>query len=149
MLERIVTISALSLVLCASSPLPTLEPQPPVEALPLFALASFYHEPQPLASGGIYDPGRLTAAHRTLPFGTRLEVTDTRTGRSVVVTVADRGPAAWTGRDIDLSLAAAQALQMEERGVILATVRALAGRAAEGFPAMPWPEQSPEPMGRK
>jgi rare lipoprotein A len=44
------------------------------------------------ASGARYDPSKFTCAHRTLPFGTRLRVTDARTHRTVVVTVTDRGP---------------------------------------------------------
>jgi rare lipoprotein A len=69
------------------------------------------------ASGQIYDGAKFTAAHKTLPFGTRLRVIDTRTGRSVVVVVNDRGPFT-PGRVIDLSLAAATSLGMIERGVI-------------------------------
>jgi rare lipoprotein A len=62
-------------------------------------------------------PG-LTAAHKTLPFGTRLRVTDPASGRSVIVVVNDRGP---FGRDrvLDLSISAAKVLRMIDRGVIL------------------------------
>lgn len=70
--------------------------------------ASFYHEPQPLASGGRFDPNGITAAHRTLPLGSKVRVTNKRNGKSVTVTINDRGPAAWTGKIIDLSLGAAQ-----------------------------------------
>ena len=70
-----------------------------------------------VASGAQYDPEKLTAAHRTLPFGTRVNVTDEKTGLSVVVTIDDRGP--FVGeRVLDLSLGAARALQMTERGTI-------------------------------
>jgi rare lipoprotein A len=62
-------------------------------------------------------PG-LTAAHRTLPFGTRLRVTDPASGRSVIVVVNDRGPFG-RGRVLDLSIGAAKALGMIDRGVIL------------------------------
>jgi rare lipoprotein A len=72
------------------------------------------------ASGARYDPDKYTCAHRWLPFGTRLRVTDRRTGRSVVVTVNDRGPFT-KGRVLDLSLAAAKALNMFARGVIQVT----------------------------
>lgn len=71
-------------------------------------------------SGAPYDPKKLTCAHRTLPFGTRLRVSDPRTHRSVVVTVNDRGPFD-KGRVIDLSLAAAKALHMQGRGIISVT----------------------------
>jgi rare lipoprotein A len=67
------------------------------------------------ASGAPYDPRAMTAAHRTLPFGTRVRVTRTDTGRSVIVTVTDRGP--WTdGRVIDVSEAAAEQLGFRGRG---------------------------------
>lgn len=61
------------------------------------------------ASGERFPTGEATAAHRTLPFGTRVRVTDQATGRSVVVRINDRGPAKWTGRIIDLSPAARRA----------------------------------------
>lgn len=72
------------------------------------------------ACGQRYDPKKFTAAHRTLPFGTRLRVTDMQTRRSVVVTVNDRGPFI-KGRVLDLSLAAANVLNMGRRGVIHVT----------------------------
>ena len=68
-----------------------------------------------------YYPGRgggLTAAHKTLPFGTRVRVTDRKTGRSVTVVINDRGPFN-NGRVLDLSTTAAEALRMMERGVVL------------------------------
>ena len=58
------------------------------------------------ASGERFDPGLLTAAHRTLPFGSMVRVTNTRTGKSVVVRINDRGPFS-RGRVIDVSRAAA------------------------------------------
>ncbi len=61
------------------------------------------------ASGEHPSPGALTAAHRTLPFGTRVRVTNERNGRSVVVRINDRGPFV-KGRIIDLTPAAAHAL---------------------------------------
>lgn len=67
------------------------------------------------ANGERYDPWGMTAAHRSLPFGTIVRVT--LDGRSVTVRINDRGPAAWTGREIDLSLGAATALGMVERGI--------------------------------
>ncbi len=66
-----------------------------------------------------YYPGRgagLTAAHKTLPFGTRVRVTDVKTGRSVVVTINDRGPFN-RGRVLDLCTGAARALGMIDRGI--------------------------------
>ena len=66
------------------------------------------------ASGARYNPGGLTAAHRSLPFGTKLRVT--HGSRSVVVTVNDRGPFV-RGRVLDLSKGAAQAIGLTGRGV--------------------------------
>lgn len=68
------------------------------------------------ASGEVFDSRGLTAAHRRLPFGTRLVVTNKRNGRSVIVTVNDRGPHR-KGRIIDLSPAAAQQLGMKNAGL--------------------------------
>ncbi len=65
-------------------------------------------------SGQRYDPAKFTAAHRTLPFGTRLRVS--RAGRSVIVVINDRGPFIKT-RVLDLSFAAAEALDMVRRGL--------------------------------
>jgi rare lipoprotein A len=72
------------------------------------------------ASGEQYDPKKFTCAHRTLPFGTHVRVTDPRSHRSVDVTVNDRGPFA-KGRVLDLSLAAAKVLRMQDRGLIKVT----------------------------
>lgn len=82
-------------------------------------LASYYDKNYAgkTAAGERYDGAKLTAAHRTLPFGTRVVVTDKRSKRSVTVTVNDRGPFI-KGRVIDLSYAAAIALGMQTRGVI-------------------------------
>jgi peptidoglycan lytic transglycosylase len=83
-------------------------------------LASWYGEPhhgQPTASGETFDMARLTAAHRTLPMGTRLRVMNLENGRIVRVRVNDRGPYV-AGRILDLSLGAARALDMVERGVV-------------------------------
>lgn len=73
----------------------------------------------PTASGGPYDPRALSAAHRTLPFGTRVRVTRTDAEVApVCVTVNDRGPYAGRGRIIDLSRRAAEHLQMLGEGVV-------------------------------
>jgi hypothetical protein len=62
--------------------------------------------------------GGLTAAHKTLPFGTRVRVTDSKTGHSLIVVINDRGPFN-KGRVLDLSTSAAKALGITERGVAL------------------------------
>lgn len=69
------------------------------------------------ASGEIYHKDKLTAAHRSLPFGTRLKVTNLSNGREVVVRVNDRGPFI-KGRIIDVSYAAARKLGMTHKGVV-------------------------------
>jgi rare lipoprotein A len=68
------------------------------------------------ASGDRYDPRKLTAANRTLPLGTKLKVTRVDSGRSVVVTVNDRGPFGKRRRILDLSRAAAERLGMISDG---------------------------------
>lgn len=81
-------------------------------------IASWYgHESgDRTANGERFNPHGISAAHRTLKFGTRVRVTDLKTGRSVVVRINDRGPARWTGRVIDLSRGAAAQLGMIHRG---------------------------------
>lgn len=66
--------------------------------------ASYYWEPQPTASGEHYDPEAFTAAHKSLPFGSKVRVTNKRNGKSVVVRINDRGPYVG-GRCLDLSRA--------------------------------------------
>ena len=79
-------------------------------------LASYYRHGTQTASGEKFDATELTAAHRTLPFGTRLRVTNLATGQAVTVRVNDRGPFI-PGRVVDVSHSAAEALGMTERGV--------------------------------
>lgn len=79
-------------------------------------VASFYSDEQETASGEKFNAHELTAAHPTLPFGTRLRVTDVKTGRSVTVRVNDRGPYV-PGRIVDVSYSAAQSLGMIGKGV--------------------------------
>ena len=86
--------------------------------------ASFYWHGTKTASGERYNPNGMTAAHRTLPFGTRVRVTDARTKRSIVVRINDRGPFI-KGRIIDVSRGAAQQLGMVGRGVAQVEVSVL------------------------
>ena len=99
----------------------------PIATAGLTMRASYYGGGERLArhtaSGERFHPGGLTAAHRTLPFGTRLLVS--RAGRSVVVRVNDRGPAAYTGRSLDLSRGAASELAIIGVGVAPVTVQVL------------------------
>jgi rare lipoprotein A len=97
-------------------------PPPPAPAGPGAAAgegpASFYGSEfagSRTASGERFDPGQLTAAHRSLPLGSRVRVTNTRNGRSVVVRINDRGPF-HGNRIIDVSHAAARELGFVQRG---------------------------------
>jgi len=69
------------------------------------------------ANGEVYDMNGISAAHKTLPFGTLVRVIDRDTGRSIVVRINDRGPFI-EGRIIDLSKGAAEKLGMVDRGII-------------------------------
>jgi rare lipoprotein A len=82
-----------------------------------YGVASFYTEDEWTASGEKFNTRALTAAHPTLPFGTRLRVTNVTNGRSVVVRINDRGPFI-PGRVVDLSEQAAENLGMVERGIV-------------------------------
>jgi rare lipoprotein A len=73
------------------------------------------------ASGEVTGPNGLTAAHRTLPFGTRVKVTNQRNGKAVIVRIVDRGPYG-RGRIIDLSRAAARQLDMISAGTALVSL---------------------------
>ncbi len=75
------------------------------------------------ASGETFDEKKLTAAHRTLPLGTKAVVTNLETGKSVEVTINDRGPYV-KGRKIDLSHAAAQKIGMSKKGVAKVKIEA-------------------------
>jgi rare lipoprotein A len=82
-------------------------------------IASWYGEPyhgRKTASGEIYDMNQWTAAHRTLPFGTWVEVTNLSNAKRVSVRITDRGPFV-DGRIIDLSRAAAQQIDMVRSGI--------------------------------
>ena len=92
---------------------------PPQQSEVLHGVASWYGQEfagRTTANGEIFDPMLLTAAHRTLPFGTRVRVTSLETGRSVTVRINDRGPFVG-GRTVDISRAAAQSIGMIDRGV--------------------------------
>lgn len=76
--------------------------------------ASWYQQGRVTASGERFNPEGMTAAHRTLRFGTRVQITDLATGRSVVCRIADRGPFV-RGRIIDLAKGCAVALVGRDR----------------------------------
>ncbi len=90
-------------------------------------IASFYasrFDGQRTASGERYDEEAMTAAHRSLPFGTMVRVINEENGRSVKVRINDRGPIV-RGRIIDLSRAAARELRMIEEGIVPVRVQVL------------------------
>lgn len=88
----------------------------PAQAKTATGLASYYKSGKRTANGERYNPNGLTAAHRTLPFGTRVAVTNLKTGKSVVVRINDRGPFI-RNRVIDLSLGAARVVGLTRSGV--------------------------------
>jgi rare lipoprotein A len=122
-------------VVAAPAPRQPEAPQPPalppqtLAAGPFFTetgLASFYglaHAGLRTASGEKFDHRAFTAAHRTLPFGTLVRVTNLGNGRTVTVEITDRGPRIKS-RVIDVSLAAAQEIDMQRNGVVRVRVEA-------------------------
>ncbi len=102
--------------------------------LPQIGKASWYgreHQGKPTASGEKYDQRRFTAAHRSLPFGTKIKVTNLDNGKSAKVRINDRGPFE-KNRIIDLSEAAAKALKMMKSDT--ATVRLDLSKDTESHP---------------
>lgn len=113
--------SLLLLMGCASTPRPAKaapEGTPSPIASPMIGIASYYgkqYHGRKTASGEIYDMNKMTAAHRTLPFGVNVRVTELSSNRSVIVRINDRGPFA-PERIIDVSLAAARHLGIVQSG---------------------------------
>ena len=137
-----IALAAASLVLALAACAPTRTAAPtaasveaaraPLAATSFVGGASWYgpgFAGRRTASGEVFDPSDLTAAHRTLPFGTRVRVIDLETGAAVEVRINDRGPF-LPGRVIDLSRAAAEALNAVGRGVIDVRVDILATNGA-------------------
>lgn len=163
----LLALGALWLAACATT---RPAPPPPGEVVELRGLASWYGDEfagRPTANGEIFDPKQLTAAHRTLPFGTMIDVTYVRTGRSARVRVNDRGPFIGN-RIIDLSYAAATQIGMVEDGIgeVEIAVASVGGgdleppkpytveippatpspATAEATPPLPAPPPAPEPV---
>jgi rare lipoprotein A len=111
-------VLVLAITACRSAA-PVQPAQPGVNAAQR-GMATYYGDEagSKTASGERFDKRGLTAAHRTLPFGTRVRVTNTKNGRSVIVRINDRGPYGNRGRIIDLSEAAARRLDMIDAGVV-------------------------------
>jgi rare lipoprotein A len=94
----------------------------------MYGIASFYTEGSQTASGEKFDGHKMTAAHPTLPFGTRVRITNVTNGRSVTVRINDRGPFV-AGRVVDVSYSAAESLGMTERGIAKVKLDVLRFRA--------------------
>jgi rare lipoprotein A len=116
MLQAVISLMLFGLLSCAKEPTPILR-----------GLASWYGDPHHgrlTASGERFDMYDFTAAHRTLPMGTRVRVTNLTNGRAVVVTVTDRGPYI-RARIIDLSYAAARRIGLIGPGTALVQLEVL------------------------
>lgn len=111
-------------------------------------IASYYWQPQKVASGGNFNPNAMTAAHKTLPFGTKVRVTHSKTGSSVVVTINDRGPFI-KGRIIDLSLKAATQLGIRDAGIAAVKIEAIGKGAIKHLAKQTKPTKNPEPNPKK
>lgn len=133
----LLSVTVLLLSACASKPLPVIAPEPePVAVIleepsePTFSQqgrASWYgnrHHGKKTASGEPFNQHALTAAHRTLPFGTRIKVTNVSNQRSVVVRVNDRGPFS-KNRVLDVSRKAAEELGMINSGTATISLHTL------------------------
>ncbi|AYD03456.1 septal ring lytic transglycosylase RlpA family protein [Neorhizobium sp. NCHU2750] len=112
--------------------------QAQANAAPGCGHASWYALSSKTASGERMNASKLTAAHRSLPFGTKVLVTNKRNGKSVVVRINDRGPFI-RGRVLDVSKAAAQDIGMVSTGTaqvcyqVLADGQKVAGKGMKGF----------------
>jgi rare lipoprotein A len=124
----------------------TTAPQPKIEEI-LEGIASWYGEEfagKTTANGEIFDPMQLTAAHRTLPFGTLLEVTNPKTNQSVRVRVNDRGP--YVGnRVLDLSYAAAKEIGLVDPGSGSVQMKVVQIGKGEREPPAPYVVQIEDP----
>lgn len=142
-MKRIVAL-LLALSITCGCALIRREPSPPRIKRVEVGWASWYGKKfhgRRTASGEVYDMYQLTAAHKILPLGTGVMVTHVRNGKSVMVTINDRGPFV-RGRIIDLSYTAAQALGMVEEGVAKVRVEVLGkGPAPTSSPEGPFTVQ--------
>jgi rare lipoprotein A len=133
----VAAVWALALLAGCSRAVVSTPPVPPAAGTEEVGFASWYgapHHGRRTASGEVYDMHQLTAAHRTMPFGTRLLVTNRDTSQSTEVRVNDRGPFV-EGRILDVSYAAARQLGAVGPGIIPVRVRVIAlpgTRAAAG-----------------
>lgn len=100
----------------------------PIETNDLGTMTASWYGPRfhgkTTANGEVYDQMALTAAHKSLPFGSLLQITNIRNGKSVIVRINDRGPYV-EGRDLDLSKGTAKALGVLHKGVVRLKVEEL------------------------
>lgn len=129
MIARLLPLAvAAGLVVACAGPRAAMRPTPAVIGAEERGLASWYGHPyhgRRTSSGEVYDMHAMTAAHRTLPFSTWLQVENLTTGQTVRVRVNDRGPFV-DGRVLDVSHAAALALGVIGRGVVPVRLRVIA-----------------------
>jgi rare lipoprotein A len=121
---------------CSHAPRPRLEPDGSEVGIASYYASRFHG--RRTASGERYDEDALTAAHRTLPFGTRVRVTNLDNGRSVEVRINDRGPHRKR-RILDLSRRAAELLDMIRAGLARVRLEVIGGPAAAVPPRPPDP----------
>jgi len=140
-LSALAVLTGCSRAVVGTPPVVSTPPEPPALGIEEVGLASWYgspHHGRRTASGELYDMNQMTAAHKTLPFGTRLLVTNRDTRRTAEVRINDRGPFV-KGRILDVSYAAARQLGVATEGVFPVRLRVIslpAGKveapAAEG-----------------
>lgn len=135
-LARASILALTVLVAACAAQRPAPSPPAPAAVEPTFrqeGIASWYgtaHHGRPTANGETYDMKAATAAHRTLPFGVIVRVTNLENGRSTLVRINDRGPYV-KGRIIDLSEGAARAIGMRQRGTARVRVEQIDTMEAE------------------
>jgi rare lipoprotein A len=118
--HALIALAAVTGFVLSSSSAPAMGPRRYHEGETQRGMASWYgsENGRHTSSGERFDPGKLTAAHRHLPFGTIVRVTNRMNGLSVEVRINDRGPFGDGDRIIDLSSAAADVLQMKKAGIV-------------------------------
>ncbi len=124
-MKSLTKAALLAALLALSAPLSTL---PSYSATIIDGVASWYgpgFHGRTTASGEVFNTNQMTAAHKTLPFGTQVRVTNLNNGRSVVVRINDRGPYHGS-RVIDLSRAAAERIDMIQNGTASVRIEVLA-----------------------
>lgn len=123
-------ILATGVCLTAAGPEPAKAPRPSASQIGKAAWYGGQFHGRQTASGELFDMYGFTAAHRDLPLGTLVRVTNVASRKSVIVRINDRGPWTGAGRIIDLSYAASRALGMVVKGVAMVKLEPLYSRRA-------------------